>query len=364
MAWRLPFGLAHPVDAATWTIVEVASCSGQATVRVPWYVIERPPPVRVMSFVCGTSAIDGLLMWIGQSVVVICTVDKSSGGFVPYQKLVNAVTSGLAWDLKYIRNQCGLTLEDVCLKLKWQQSKLSRMEGGQQCISEADLASVLVMYEVTGKERQRLLHLSERQDDPGRWENSPELSEESRTLMRLEPEANSIVDVETLLVPGLVQTTDYAEAIMKAANLRPEQIVARVKARMARQDILFKDKPPKLDMILDETILRRVVGSHKIMARQLRALLDATERPNVRLRIVPFQQAMDAGLVDGPLYLMDFPRGNSVLHLEYKLSGVFLEDQDKIDICRQDVARLASAALSPAESLDLVAKVAREHDLE
>jgi hypothetical protein len=73
---------------------------------------------------------------------------------------------------------------------------------------------------------------------------------------------------------------------------------------------------------------------------------------------------VNAGLVDGPIYLMDFPRGNSVLHLEHKMSGVFLEDQDKIDICRRDVARLAGAALSPAESLDLVAKVAREHDLE
>jgi hypothetical protein len=282
---------------------------------------------------------------------------------VSNQKLVNGVASGLAWELKYIRKARGMTLDDVCLKLRWPLSKLSRMEGGQQCISEADLASVLVLYEVHGKERQHLLHLAERQDDPGRWETYPELSEESRTLMRLELEASSIVDVESLLVPGLVQTTEYTEAIMKAANLRPEQIDARVKARKARQAILLKDRPPILDMILDETILRRVVGSHKIMARQLRAMLDAAERPNVRLRVLPFHQAMNAGL-DGPLYLMDFPRGNSVLHLEYKVTGVFLEDQDKIDICRRDVARLAGAALSPAESLELVATVASEHDLE
>jgi hypothetical protein len=290
-------------------------------------------------------------------------VDKSSGGFVSNQKLVNAVTSGLAWDLKYIRNQCGLTLEDVCLKLKWQQSKLSRMEGGQQCISEADLASVLVMYEVTGKERQRLLHLVERQDDPGRWEiYSDLLPEGSRTVNRLEPETNSIVDVESMLVPGLVQTADYTEAVMKAANLPPEQIAMRVKVRMARQAVLCKDQPPKLDMILDETVLRRVVGSHKIMAGQLRALLDVTKRPNVRLRVVPFQRAINAGLGSSPFYLMDFPRGNSVLHLEQKLSGVFLEGRDQIDICRRDVARMADAALSAAESLDLVAKVAKEHD--
>ena len=82
------------------------------------------------------------------------------------QKLVNGVASGLAWELKYIRKACGMTLDDVCLKLKWPLSKLSRMEGGQQCISEADLASVLVLYQVHGKERQRLLHLAERQMIP------------------------------------------------------------------------------------------------------------------------------------------------------------------------------------------------------
>ena len=85
--------------------------------------------------------------------------------------------------------------------------------------------------------------------------------------MRLELEANSIGDVECLLVPGLVQTSDYTEAIMKAADLRPEQITARVKARKERQAILHKDKPPKLDMILEESILSRVVGTHKIMAQ-------------------------------------------------------------------------------------------------
>jgi hypothetical protein len=315
-----------------------------------------------MSLIFRTSTIAGLLMSIGQSAVVICTVDKSSGGFVSNQKLVNAVTSGLAWDLKYIRNQCGLTLEDVCLKLKWQQSKLSRMEGGQQCISEADLASVLVMYEVTGKERQSLLHLAERQDDPGRWETYSELSEGSRTLIRLELEATAIVDVEPVLVPGLVQTTDYTRAVMKAADVLPEQIEARTKARAARQVILLKDESLKFTMILDEHVLRRVVGSHKIMAAQLRALIEAAERPNVRLWVLPSDLAGNAGL-DSAFYLMDFARGNSVVHMEHKSSGVFLEEQGAVDRCRSLASRLAAAGLNPAESVSLVATIAREHEL-
>jgi hypothetical protein len=81
-------------------------------------------------------------------------------------KLVTVVRSGLAWEMQYIREQCGLTLEVVCDQLHWQQSKLSRMENGQQCISHADLASLLVIYKVHGQERQWLLHMANRQDDP------------------------------------------------------------------------------------------------------------------------------------------------------------------------------------------------------
>src|SRR6266566_1052601 len=84
------------------------------------------------------------------------------------EKLVNVVESGLAGEIQYIRDQHDLTLETVCDQLGWQQSKLSRMERGQQCVSAADLASLLVIYKVTGRERNRLLHLVERQDEPGR----------------------------------------------------------------------------------------------------------------------------------------------------------------------------------------------------
>src|ERR1700716_892574 len=84
-------------------------------------------------------------------------------------KLVTVVRSGLAGEVLYVRNRCGLSLEVVCDQLGWAQSKLSRMERGHQCISAADLASLLVIYRVTGHERARLLHLVERQDEPGRW---------------------------------------------------------------------------------------------------------------------------------------------------------------------------------------------------
>src|SRR5882757_3133815 len=102
-------------------------------------------------------------------IVVLANAQMSSGGRVSAEKLVNVVRSGLGWELKHIRNGCDLSLEVVCQQLRWQQSKLSRMENGLQHISDADLASLLVIYEVHSKERRQLLRLAQRQDAPGRW---------------------------------------------------------------------------------------------------------------------------------------------------------------------------------------------------
>ena len=278
-------------------------------------------------------------------------------------KLVTVVRSGLAGEIQYIRGVCDLTLEVICDQLGWQQSKLSRMENGEQCISTADLASLLVIYKVRGKERQRLLHLVDRQDEPGYWDFDPPSDMESRPLMRLEPEATALVAAETLVMPGLVQTADYTRAIMHAAKVSSEQVEPRVEARRLRQSVLTAGKPPKFDMIVHEAALRQVVGNPKIMAAQLRAMLKVAEQPNVRLWVVPFKMAGNAGF-NLPFYLMNFPRSKSVVYLESMTSGVYLEDTKKIDYFRGQAAVLAKVALSPADSASLVVRVAREHDRE
>jgi Domain of unknown function (DUF5753)/Helix-turn-helix domain len=277
------------------------------------------------------------------------------------QKLVTVVRSGLAGEVQYVRNRCGLSLEVVCDQLGWQQSKLSRMEHGQQCISAADLASLLVIYKVTGAERRRLLHLVERQDEPGRW-----IVESSRTptpLMRLEAEAISLINAQLVLIPGLLQTAEYVRALVQAGGVLPELVEARVNTRMERQLILSKAKPPKLDIILDETALRRVVGSHAVMARQLRALLESADRPNVRLWVMPLEVGGSVGF-DCSFYVINFPRDESVVQLESKRSVVYLEDKEEIEIFRRDAARLGKAALDPARSADRIATIAREHERE
>jgi hypothetical protein len=269
----------------------------------------------------------------------------------------------LADELRDIRNGCGMSLDDVCTKLVWQQSKLSRMETGDQCISDVDLGAVLAIYGVYGDERRRLLRLAELQDGPGHWEVMSPQTPKPRTIVRLEAKVTTIINAQPLLVPGLVQTPDYALVVMKSGHVRPEQIEPRVEARLARQSILTKDKPPKADLILDEAVLRRVVGSHKIMAQQLRALLKFAELPNIRLWVVPFGVGGTIGF-DYPFYLMDFHRGNPVVLLENSSVGLFLEDHEEISYFRQHASKLGKAALNLAASAEFVARVAKEHERE
>jgi hypothetical protein len=162
---------------------------------------------------------------------------------------------------------------------------------------------------------------------------------------------------------GLVQTADYARAVMRSYGLPDDRIDLQIGARTARQAVLTKDNPPKVDLILGEIALRQVIGSHKIMAQQLRAMLKVVDLPNVRLWVVPFARSGNVGL-DTPFHKMDFPRNQSVVLMEQKSVGIFVEDDEKMDYFRRYAARLAKAALDPTESASLVATAAREHERE
>jgi hypothetical protein len=135
-----------------------------------------------------------------------------------------------------------------------------------------------VIYKVIGRERDRLLHLVERQDEPGRWiVESPKLTPTHSTLLRLESEATSLVSAELVLMHGLVQTAEYVRALMQAGDVPPELVERRVDARKERQQlILDKNRPPKFDIIVDETALRRVGRAAKVRAAQFLGTSRAT----------------------------------------------------------------------------------------
>jgi transcriptional regulator with XRE-family HTH domain len=270
---------------------------------------------------------------------------------------------GLGSDLRALRRAKHLSLRKVSDQLGWQASKISRIENGKQSVKVEDVASLLVVYGVTGEERARLLTMAERANEPGWWETSGGLSEESRTLIQLEATATRIIGFQPLVVPGLLQTPDYTRALMKSGDVPEPDIEVRVVARMGRQAILSRDEPPALYAIVDEMALRRVLGSPRTMARQLRRLIEAAEEPNVTLQVLPFALGGHPGL-DGPFIVMDFARAKPVAYLDHKISGLFMEEDAQVTFFRHQADRLAEVALNPAESVDFVARLVHEHDRE
>ncbi|WP_433346489.1 helix-turn-helix domain-containing protein [Micromonospora sp. CA-111912] len=282
---------------------------------------------------------------------------------MPVANQPTVVGRGLGGELRELRQARKLAQRRVAMRLGWQPSKLSRMETGIQGIRVEDVASLLVVYGVTGDERKRLLGMAERSAESGWWEQIGGLSEESRTLIRLEAEASGIVNWEPLLIPGLLQTPDYTKAVMRGCGVPEGEAQARVAARLGRQAVLSRAEPPRLHALLDEAVLRRVLGDRRVMARQLRHLAEAAERPHVTLRVVPLAVGAHTGL-DGSFALLDFPRNRSVVYLDHKLSGLFLEEAPQVSYFRGEADRLAQMALGPAESARLVARVATEHERE
>jgi len=271
------------------------------------------------------------------------------------------VGRGLGGELRELRESRSLALRRVAVRLGWQPSKLSRMETGIQGIRAEDVASLLVVYGITGAERKRLLGMAERSEESGWWEVIPGLSDESRTLIRLESEAASIVNWEPLLVPGLLQIPEYTQAVMAGCGVPADDAQARVAARLGRQAILSRAEPAELRVLVDEMALRRVLGDQRVMARQLRHLTAAAERRNVTLQVVPLAVGAHTGL-DGSFALFDFPRNRSVVYLDHKITGLFLEEAPQVAYFRREADRLARVALSPVDSVALVARAAAEHE--
>ncbi|MDG4795308.1 helix-turn-helix transcriptional regulator [Micromonospora sp. WMMD1082] len=269
---------------------------------------------------------------------------------------------GLGAELRRLRKAKGLAATAVAGRLDWQPSKLSRMETGQQGIRPEEVGALLVIYEVTGVERRRLIGMAERSRERGWWEtHAADLSPWSRTFLRLEADAVAITNWEPLLVPGLLQLPDYTTALMRACGIADAEL--RVAARLSRQAILARDSPPRLHAIIDEMVFRRVLGGRQLMGRQLRHLIEVAERPNVTMQITPLALGAHTGL-DGSFVLLDFDRAPSIVHLEHKLSSAFLEEASQIEVYRGEVDRLAEVALSPAKSTDFVARVAAEYERE
>jgi hypothetical protein len=249
---------------------------------------------------------------------------------------------------------------DVATALGWSESKLSRIETAHTGISEPDLDRLLTLYGVAVEDRGRLRHLARRGRARAWWtpyrSSVPDPYEE---YLALESEAVRIFEWEAQVVPGLLQTDEYARAVIETgADIDDSAIIQRRLAlRMGRQNTMSRVPPPTLRIVLDEGVLLRQIGGPAVQRRQLTRLHEASSRPGIELLILPFQAGAHAGLIESFMVLEFAPATRSpVVHIEGLTGGLFRVKPEEIDVYRDAFDDLQERSLSPEESRTAIAE--------
>jgi transcriptional regulator with XRE-family HTH domain len=274
----------------------------------------------------------------------------------------------LASELRKLREAAGLTIEQVARSLECSSSKISRIETASVSPTSRDVRDMLQLYGVSGERLEELREIAResRQKGGGLYAEYRDLP--WVTMADLELEAESIHMYSPLVVPGLLQTPDYARAVLRAVriDLRPhrEEIDRRVEFRRQRQKLLTErllgDDPPALWMVLDEAVLRRLVGGREVMRAQLEHLCEVAEPSNMALQVLPFSAGAHPGLDGNFAVIRPGSVHPDVVFIETHKRDLYHEDADVIRRYAQLFDYLQAAALDPGETVAFIASVAKQ----
>jgi transcriptional regulator with XRE-family HTH domain len=258
----------------------------------------------------------------------------------------------LARMLRQLRDDAGLTIDQVAEKLELSASTVSRMETAQVGVRARDLRPLLDVYGVTGAQREELLQITrERRQQPW-WQEYRDLP--NILEAKFEDEASSISQYSAQLVPGLLQTEAYARAVLGAIRLdaKPGDIERRLELRIARQARLTSEHAPEYWVVIDEAVPRRQVGGPTVMADQLRRLIDAAELPTMTLQVLPFSSGEHAGM-DGEFTILRYrdPADPDVVYIENTGGDMYIEEADVTRRYNSIFDHLRAAAQNPSESV-------------
>jgi len=270
----------------------------------------------------------------------------------------------LALELRRLREAARLTCEEVADHLECSASKISRVETGRVSVSPRDVRDMLELYGVAPQQRESLVQLARDSRQKGWWHAySDTMQPQFVTYVGLESAAAEIRIYEVSLIPELLQTEDYARAVIRSGmmNSPAEDVERRVALRMARQPAITRDDPPKVWAVLDEAALRRRVGGAGLMRLQLEHLLAQATLPNVAVQVIPFGGGAHPAM-GRPFIILVFPErvDTDVVYLEDLTSALYLEDVADVDRYNVFFNHLRASALSFDDSSALIASVLKE----
>jgi transcriptional regulator with XRE-family HTH domain len=286
--------------------------------------------------------------------------EKAMGAHIPTVR-----SRRLAAELKRLREGMNLTWEQVAADMGWSASKVYRIEADKVGVLVRDVRRLLDLYGVTGESYETLVELSKRAREKGWWHQYGEVIPEwFQIFVSLEAEASALHEYESELVPGLLQTERYAEAILQVPPHGPsiDDIEGRIAVRMTRQRRLTtREGQLTLWTVLNEAVIRRLVGSGAIMREQLAHLIELGKLDNVTLQLLPFGVGAHASMRSSFTVLQLSEQSNpDVVYLEAPTGALYIEKLDDVRRYRLMFDHLRAQALGPRESEALIAKAVND----
>jgi transcriptional regulator with XRE-family HTH domain len=271
----------------------------------------------------------------------------------------------LGTQLRRLREECGITREAAGDAIRGSHAKISRLELGRVGYKERDVSDLLTLYGVTDERaREGYLTLARQASTAGWWQKYTDvMSPWFDRLLGLEEAASLIRMYEVQFVPGLLQTEDYARAVVRLGHPRASQedIERRVELRADRQAILSRPHAPKLWAVVDEAVLRRPLGGPSVMREQIKRLLWAAEQPNITLQVAPFAIGGLAA-AGGPVTILRFqePDLPDIVYLEQLTTSLYLEKREEVENYMVVMDRLSATADPPARTTAFLERLLSE----
>ncbi len=270
----------------------------------------------------------------------------------------------LGAQLRRLREAAEITRADAGYSIRGSESKISRLELGRVGFKERDVTDLLTMYGVTDpKERALFVDMVKRANDPGWWHRYTDLIPSwFQDYIGLEESAARILVYDLQFVPGLMQTEDYARAIVSRGrpDLISEDGRRRVILRKKRQKLLTRPGPPRLWAVIDEAVLHRPIGGRQVLRAQIEHLLEITKLPNVTLQVLPYR--FSGYVAEGGFSMLRFaePELPDMVYLEHLTGALYLDKRDEIEVYSRVMDQLTVDAETPDHTRQLLMKVRAE----
>lgn len=261
----------------------------------------------------------------------------------------------LGAELRECRETAGLKQRDLAQQLGVTYVTISRYETGARSPKPEDVAQILATLGITGERYDELVDMARDADQPNWLDTGVSgIRRELTTLIEFERTATRITDVATSVIPGLLQTSDYARAVLGDTS---SDVEARVAMRIGRRDVLVRSHAPDFVALITESALREPIGGYAVMAEQLRHIETMADLPNVTVQVIPAGSTRWHPAHAGAYILFEFAKSAPIVHMEHFSSSAFLHKERDVIAYEKASTTLRELAMSPADSAELIAKI-------